>query len=95
MRRAPVILSEGQEPDATGSQDHELASDQVLSELLYEQGWSFEDYRRNLVARLSLAGAQNKTSAALLDVRIYLPKGTSPSSHILKFDSLAYSNVLT
>ncbi len=92
---ALVILPEGQEPAATGSQDYELASDEVLSELLYEQGWNFEDYRGNLATRLSLAGAQNKTSVALLDGRVYLSKGTSPSTHVLKFDSLAYSNVLT
>lgn len=92
---ALVILPEDQDPDATGSQDYDHASDEVLSELLYEHGWNFEDSRGDLAPRLSLAGAQNKTSVALLDGRICLPKGTSPSTHILKFDSLAYSNVLT
>ena len=91
---ALVILPEGQEPDVTGSEDYEHASDEVLAELLYEQGWNFEDYQGNLAPRHSLAGAQNKTTVALLDGLICLPKGTSPSTHILKFDSLAYSNVL-
>jgi serine/threonine-protein kinase HipA len=34
--------------------------------------------------RLSLAGAQNKLPVYIEDDRIYLPKGGSPSSHILK-----------
>ncbi len=44
--------------------------------------------------RLSLAGAQDKTTVTLCDSQICMPTGAAPSSHILKFDSLEYSNVL-
>lgn len=91
---ALVILPEGQEPDSTGSREYKHVDDEALAELLYEQGWSLEDYRGSIGPRLSLAGAQNKTPVALLDGLICMPKGTAPSTHVLKFDSLAYSNVL-
>ena len=91
---ALVILPEGQEPDSAGSQDYKHVDDEMFAELLFEQGWNFKDHQGDLVPRLSLAGAQNKTPVALIDGQIWLTNGTAPSTHILKFDSLASSNVL-
>lgn len=43
--------------------------------------------------RLSLAGAQDKCPVLLEDGRYFLPKGSSPTSHILKFEFADYRNV--
>ena len=89
-----MMLPEGEEPDSMGSHDYEHIDEDLLASLLLDHGWYFEGYRGNRAPRLSLAGAQNKTTVALVDGRICLPKGTAPSTHILKFDSVEYSNVL-
>lgn len=91
---ALLILPGGQEPDSPGYQDYDPIDDGGMADLLFEQGWTFRRYQGNPAPRLSLAGAQNKTSVAVLDGEFYQPRGTAPSTHIVKFDSLEYSNVL-
>ena len=91
---ALMILPEGEEPSSRGSPDYEYVDDNLLASLVFDQGWYSAAYRGNRPPRLSLAGAQNKTTVALADGRICMPKGTAPSTHILKFDSAEYSNVL-
>lgn len=44
--------------------------------------------------RLSLAGAQDKCAVLVRDDAFYLPHGEAPSSHILKFASVHYKNVI-
>lgn len=91
---ALLILPAGQEPDSLSSQDYERFDDARLADLLFDHGWNFEPSENVRLPRLSLAGAQNKTTVALFDGMIWLPKGTTPSTHILKFDSLEYRHVL-
>jgi serine/threonine-protein kinase HipA len=45
--------------------------------------------------RLSLAGAQDKLPVKLQEGRLYLPLGSSPSSHILKFASQDFKHMPT
>ena len=91
---AVEILPEGDEPDDPSSHQYERFDDSRLADLQFEIGWGFEGVGRRPAPRPALAGAQDKTAVALFDAQIWLPKGTAPSSHILKFDSLEYSNVL-
>lgn len=88
------ILPEGYEPDDPSSHSYERIDHSRLGDLQFESGWGFESHERHPAPRPSLAGAQDKTALALFDGQVWLPKGTAPSSHILKFDSLEYSNVL-
>lgn len=44
--------------------------------------------------RLSLAGAQNKIPLCFKDNKFYLPKGNSPSSHILKLTSPGFDGLI-
>lgn len=91
---ALLILPEDQQPDSVGSQDYEHVDHEMLASLLFQQGYARATDRDNRAPRLSLAGAQNKMPVAVVDGLICLPRGTAPSTHILKFDSLEYSNVL-
>jgi serine/threonine-protein kinase HipA len=43
--------------------------------------------------RLSLAGAQDKVPVAVLDGRLHLPRGRSPSTHILKLPHRRYPHL--
>jgi serine/threonine-protein kinase HipA len=43
--------------------------------------------------RLSLAGAQDKLPVLLKDNKFYLPVGSAPSSHILKFPSKRFAHL--
>ena len=45
------------------------------------------------VPRLSLAGAQAKCPVLILDGEFYLPRGTTASSHILKFELPQWKHV--
>ena len=62
-----MILPEGEKPDLPGSQDYETLDEDMLASLVFDQGWNFKDYRGSRAPRLSLAGAQNKTTVALDD----------------------------
>lgn len=88
------ILPEGDEPDDPSSSQYERFDGSRLADLQFESSWCFEGLERRPAPRPSLAGAQDKTAVALFDNKIWLPKGTAPSSHILKFDSVEYSTVL-
>lgn len=91
---AVEILPEGSEPEDPSSHPYERIDHSRLAGLRFESAWGFEGLERLPAPRPALAGAQDKTALALFDDQIWLPKGTAPSSHILKFDSLEYSNVL-
>ncbi|MYB53815.1 MAG: type II toxin-antitoxin system HipA family toxin [Acidobacteriia bacterium] len=88
------ILPEGDQPDNPSSHQYERIDDSLLAKLQFDIGWDSAGIEGRPAPRLSLAGAQDKTAVALFDGQIWLPKGTAPSSHILKFDSVEYSNVL-
>ena len=88
------IMLGGQDPDACGQHVYEPVDDGKLGEILFQRGWEFADIPENPAPRLSLAGAQDKATVKLCNRTIYLPTGNAPSSHILKFDSQEYSNVL-
>jgi serine/threonine-protein kinase HipA len=75
------LLPESLTPETEGS--YQLISSEELAKLIKEMP------RRPLLtatdgARLSLAGAQNKLPVYVKDGAIYLPRGSFPSSHILK-----------
>ena len=88
------ILPEGLEPDSLDTEAYRPVDDDMLGRLIFSHGWDFAEFESNPVARLSLAGAQDKMAVALRTGLIHLPVGTAPSSHILKFDSLEFANVL-
>ena len=88
------ILPEGQQPDSRHTEAYEPIDDGRLGHLIFSHGWDFEEFERAGTVRLSLAGAQDKMTVALHDGVIHLPKGTAPSSHILKFDSVHFANIL-
>jgi serine/threonine-protein kinase HipA len=55
--------------------------------------------RRPLLAgdeeiRMSLAGAQSKLAVGVMDGRIYIPRGGTPSTHILKPEITGYSGIV-
>ena len=45
-------------------------------------------------ARLSLAGAQDKLAVSIKNGRVLVPQGYSPTTHILKPDSLHFPNIV-
>lgn len=75
------LLPDGQEASDQG--DYELIKPQELDQMIEEMAsnpllvWKEE-------LRLSLAGAQQKLPVYFKDGKIYLPRGSYPSSHILK-----------
>lgn len=77
------LYPEGQIPSPPKTKDYEFLGEKELHKLLMMLS------RRPLLAgekdvRMSLAGAQDKLAVALIDNKIALTKGTSPSSHIIK-----------
>lgn len=76
-----VIVPGGQHPELAA---YETTSWAALAAILSRKSASAIDLR-SADARISLAGAQDKTGITLFDDgRPRLPKGTSPSTHILK-----------
>ena len=88
------ILPECEEPDEPSAHSYKRIDDSRLAKLVFAMGWDSGDVEGPPAPRLSLAGAQDNAAVALFDGQLCLPKGTAPSSHILKFDSVEYSNVL-
>lgn len=88
------ILPEGNEPEDPSSHPYERIDHGRLARLQFDTGWDSAGIEGRPAPRLSLAGAQDKTAVAVFDGQIWLPNGTAPSSHILKFDSVEYPNVL-
>ncbi|MFT3777610.1 MAG: type II toxin-antitoxin system HipA family toxin [Ottowia sp.] len=78
-----VLLKPGQMPEPPR---YEATTWEAIANLLTKRSASAIDIN-DQGARISLAGAQDKTSIALFDDGVpRLPKGTSPSTHILKPD---------
>ena len=88
------ILPLEQEPDAFRQFAYERIDDNRLAAMLFRRGWESEESGESAPPRLSLAGAQDKTTVMIESGEIHCPKGNAPSTHILKFDSLRYLNVL-
>ena len=85
-----VILPGGQVPKAPA---YEKTSWSSLADLLGKKSASAIDIR-GAHARISLAGAQDKASLAIFaDGAPRIPKGTAPSTHILKPDIRRLSKV--
>ena len=79
-----VILPAGQQPATDGENRYEATSWKALAAKLGKKHTSASDIKGS-GARISLAGAQDKTSIALFaDGTPRLPRGTAPSTHILK-----------
>jgi serine/threonine-protein kinase HipA len=62
---------------------------------LAASGAAFADAVAGGGVRLSLAGAQDKLPVKLQEGRLYLPLGSSPSTHILKFASHDFKHMPT
>ncbi|HEX6017565.1 MAG TPA: type II toxin-antitoxin system HipA family toxin [Burkholderiaceae bacterium] len=78
-----VLVAPGQTPEPPR---YKPTSWEAIAAILAKQSASAIDIHER-GARISLAGAQDKTSIALFDDGVpRLPKGTSPSTHILKPD---------
>ncbi len=69
-----------------------LSNDEFL-ELLKNKNYKINTNNEDAASRLSLAGAQAKVPLKIEANNYYLPYGTSPSTHILKFDSLELKNI--
>ena len=88
------ILPLGQEADSCRPFAYERIDDSGLGAMIFRRGWESADSGESAPPRLSLAGAQDKTTVMIENGEIHCPKGNAPSTHILKFDSLQYLNVL-
>lgn len=91
---ALCILPDGREPDSTDKGAYRLVNDSMLQRLILSRGWAFQESESNQTVRLTLAGAQDKMTVALHNSLVFQPVGTAASSHVLKFDSLGFANVL-
>lgn len=79
-----VILPAGQRPETPS---YEPSSWEALGKRLRQKSAGAIDIKSRSASRISLAGAQDKASIALFaDGMPQLPRGTSPSTHILKPD---------
>jgi serine/threonine-protein kinase HipA len=88
---ALTILPDGASPDAR-SADYEPISTEQLAELAKAHAvLPTLDGREGV--RLSLAGAQDKLPVLEQDGRYYLPLGSSPSTHILKFPNRLFKHL--
>jgi serine/threonine-protein kinase HipA len=77
-----VLVAPGQSPD--NAPRYEATTWEAIAAILARRSASAIDIH-DKGARISLAGAQDKTSLAIYDDGMpRLPKGTSPSTHILK-----------
>jgi serine/threonine-protein kinase HipA len=85
------ILPEGVDPLAS-TDDYELLEPKRLRELAqnYEALPAVDGHGK---VRLSLAGAQDKLPVLEEGGRYYLPRGTSPSTHILKFPNRNFKHL--
>lgn len=85
-----IIVPGGESP---GPASYEPTSWMAIAASLGGRSASAIDVRA-ADARISLAGAQDKTGIAILDDGVpLLPRGTSPSTHILKPDIRRFANV--
>ncbi len=84
------LLPQGQQPSAEGS--YIPITEKELATLVTQRGrpWSWPEEKKS---RFSLAGAQDKLPVLLQEGEYLLPRGDSPSSHILKFETAEYQSV--
>ena len=84
------ILPQGQQPSAERS--YIPITEKELATLVAQRGrpWSWPEEKKS---RFSLAGAQDKLPVLLQEGEYLLPRGDSPSSHILKFETAEYQSV--
>ena len=84
------LLPQGQQPSAEGS--YIPITEKELATLVAQRGrpWSWPEEKKS---RFSLAGAQDKLPVLLQEGEYLLPRGDSPSSHILKFETAEYQSV--
>ncbi len=85
-------LSVGEMPPATSGY-RRLDTDE-LERLIAYRGHVYTSLAERDRPRLSLAGAQDKIPVYLKDGTMYLSEGDAPSSHILKFESADFRNVI-
>lgn len=77
------LYPEGQTPSPQRTKDYEVLGEEKLHKILMTLS------QRPLLAgekdiRMSLAGSQDKLAVALVDNKVALTKGTSPTTHIIK-----------
>lgn len=73
--------------------DYRVLSDAALSQIVQRRGHLLLNSEQAEHSRLSLAGAQDKVPVYQSGDRLYLPMGSSPSTHILKFEVPNYKHV--
>ena len=78
------FLPDGEDPDPVGSLDSEPLSDDAVSDLIAGLEQSPLGMDREDDFRISVAGAQEKTALLFKDGHWHKPKGTTPTTHILK-----------
>lgn len=78
------FLPDGEEPDPVDSLDSEPLSADAVSDLIAGLEQSPLGMDREDDFRISVAGAQEKTALLFKDGRWHKPKGTTPTTHILK-----------
>ncbi len=69
-----------------------LISNSEFNKIINNTSDSRFNYQKGI--RLSLAGAQDKTTVLIEEGSIYAPNFSHPSTHIVKFDSKQFSNIL-
>ncbi|MBI2119848.1 MAG: type II toxin-antitoxin system HipA family toxin [Elusimicrobia bacterium] len=85
------LLAEGEKFSDQG--DYDLITSEELDSMILEMLSSpLLIWKENL--RLSLAGAQQKLPVYLQDGKIYMPRGSYPSSHILKPNIPGFDNII-
>lgn len=82
---ALTILQEGKSPKQQNS--YEPISEKQLADWSKGDQFAFAEVAGDEDVRLSLAGAQDKLPVKVDGQDFFLPKGNSPSTHILKFAS--------
>ncbi len=85
-------LSVGEEPAATSG--YRPLDTEELERIIAHRGYVYTSLAERDRPRLSLAGAQDKIPVYIKDGTMYLSEGDAPSSHILKFESADFRNVI-
>ena len=70
------VLPDGSEPDWCDRHAYERIDDKELGSMIFQRGWESADSSGNGAARLSLAGAQDKTTVRLKNGQLYPPRTT-------------------
>ncbi|MCS5707355.1 type II toxin-antitoxin system HipA family toxin [Candidatus Berkiella cookevillensis] len=81
------------EADQEDSFHYKELNKEQLKIIILRKGSHLQDISGEPLPRLSLAGAQEKCPIYYSNEKYYLPQGTSPSSHILKFEVPNYKNI--